>query len=153
MKDKLGYVADSIIQALDTKPELVKIYLIPIVLFLLDFFLRAFIGADLSDAGADMALLGVASFIMIIADEHGKSHHRPIVMVVFHIMFMLPWVFCLWSVSKTNPLNTIKVSDQIIDTHFILNMLSWFVGLTSLILSGVFISRLTLTDQIKPSGD
>lgn len=149
MTNKLEQYADLIIQTLLSQGEFVKIYIIPIMVFLLDFLLRLFIGVDISDVGADMALLATAAFLSMIADEHSKTNNRPFIVVVFQIMFMLPWIFCLWSVSRTNPLYIVTIGSQVIDIHIIFNVISWFVGLTSLILSGIFINRITA--DVQPS--
>ena len=128
MVNKLGQYIDFVVQALLTRGDLVKVYVIPILVFILDFSLRLFIGVDVSDVGADMALLATAAFISMVADEHGKSNNRTLAIVVFQIMFMLPWVFCLWSVSRTNPLFFIKVGTEVVDIHVVFSFRSWFVG-------------------------
>ncbi len=129
------------LQALEKKPELVKIYLIPILLFLLDFGLRAAIRVDLIDAGADMALLAVASFTSVLAEDTSQSQPKAIVILPLLLGFLLPWIFCLWSISKQPP-DCIYLANICIPARLILSILSWFVGLTALMFAGRLVTGL-----------
>jgi len=152
MLKKFEHFVESIIQTLDSQPELVKVYILPILLFLLDFCLRAVIHVDLIDAGADMAFLATASFITVLVEDIGHSHLKPFVLIVLLISFMLPWIFCLWGVSNTNPFYDLHLGNHSIDAHIILFTLSWFVGLSSLIISGAFVHQITIIGLQSSSG-
>ena len=139
MLRKFNRLVESIIITLNKKPELVKVFIIPILLFLLDFCLRASMHVDLVDAGADMAFLATASFITVLAEEIRDSNPKPFVKVVLLLFFMLPWIFCLWGVSNANPFYNLKIGNNMVDAHIIIFVLSWLVGLSSLVISGAFI--------------
>jgi hypothetical protein len=144
MHSKFEYFIASIINTLDSKPELVKVFIIPFLLFLVDLCLRAVIHVDIVDAGADMAFLATASFITVLVEDGRNSRVKPFVKVVFFLFFMLPWVFCLWGISNTNPFYTLNIDNHTIDVHFIVFILSWIVGLSSLIISSAFINQLEI---------
>jgi hypothetical protein len=68
-------------------PEMVKNYVIPGLVFLLDFILRVVLGIDIVDAGADMALLAVTTFISILVDNDKQNQTRTAPLVPQHVEY------------------------------------------------------------------
>jgi hypothetical protein len=122
----------TLIRKLSNNPEMVKIYLIPGLLFFLDFVLRAVLGADLIDAGADMAMLGVATFVTILVENDDHQPTYTFIPVIFMFIFLVVWIICLKIVSIQN--STLPILLNVIDFRLIL---SWLIGLVAFILSGI----------------
>ena len=114
-------------------PDMVKIYVIPGLLFFLDFVLRAVLGVDLIDAGADMALLAVATFVSLLVEDIRPQQYYTAIMVVFIMLFLALWIICLRIVSAQNPISFLMVDFRLV--------LSWFVGLTSFVFSGIMVNE------------
>lgn len=93
-----------IIRYLEDHPESVRTFILPTLLFLLDLTIRAVLGINLGDAGADMALLGVSSFASIVPSDVKERRQSPLVAFICFIGFMIPWIVCLWIISPHSPL-------------------------------------------------
>jgi hypothetical protein len=113
---------------------MVKIYMIPGLLFLLDFVLRVVLGIDLLDTGADMALLAVATFVSLLLEDVGEQQYHLAAVVVFIILFLALWIICLKIVSVQNPIMFFAFDFR--------TTLCWFVGLTSFVFSGVMANEI-----------
>ena len=125
-------------------PEYVKLYIIPSLLFLFDFFLRVIIGVDIIDAGADMALLAVATFIAIFTEDT-KNHQKYIpIIIVFIIIFLILWILCLKIISFQKP-----ITFSFLESFDFRIFLSWFFGLVSLIIAGIVANEI-LYETSKP---
>ena len=131
-----------ILQNLTNNPEMVKIYVVPGSLFLLDFTLRAVLGINLIDTGADMALLAVATFVSLLIED-SKSQRQNGAMVIFIILFLTLWIISLRIVSNQNPMLFLKMDFR--------PMLSWFVGLTSFVLSGAIANEIIQNSSGRPA--
>ena len=83
MKRRLKQWPEIVVRTLLDNPEIVKIYIIPAVLFFLDFILRVVLDVELIDAGADMALLAVATFVSLLVENSGEKQDYTPVIVVF----------------------------------------------------------------------
>lgn len=87
-------LTDNIIQKFRNNSELMKIVILPAAVFSLDIFLRKFVlGIDTTDAGADMALLGVSTFIALIIEGVHKDDTPA--SFLFTIIFIMMWIGCL----------------------------------------------------------
>lgn len=95
-----------------------------ILLFVLDCIWRAFLGINLRDVGADMALLAVSSLLTV--------PRFPFVSVLI-LAFMIPWGACLWFISPRCSLRFYLLG--IVDIRLIL---SWLVGLSAFVFSICF---------------
>ena len=123
-----------ILRKLTNNPEMVKVYVIPGLLFLLDLVLRAVLGIDLIDIGADMALLAVATFVSLLVEDVEQSQYHATVMIVFIMIFLALWIICLSIISVQSPISFLMFNFR--------PMLSWFVGLTSFIFSCVLANEI-----------
>lgn len=113
-------------------PEFVKSYLIPASIFLLDFFLRVILEVDLIDAGADMALIGVATFFAILVEDADDRHRYAPVGLIFALLFMILWMLCLRIVANDTPILWSWTGENDLRLFF-----SWFLGLVTFVLSGI----------------
>jgi len=127
----------ALIKKLTNNPELVKIYVIPGVLFLLDFVVRGVLGIGLSDTGADMSLLAVATFISLLIEDINPRKYSSI-SIVFTIIFLSTWIICLRIVSIQNSMVFLSIDFRVV--------FSWFIGLTSFIFAGVIAYEIILDD-------
>ena len=135
MKFRPRDMADSVIRKLRANSEFVKIVVLPAVVFSLDLVLRSVMNINLIDAGADMALLGVSTFITLVVE--GSHKDDVTATIVFVIVFMLFWIGCLKIVS----LNTLPLLSPLTSYDF-RGVSSWFFGLMAFILSGIFADSL-----------
>ena len=142
MKRRLKQWPEIVVRTLLDNPEIVKIYIIPAVLFFLDFILRVVLDVELIDAGADMALLAVATFVSLLVENSGEKQDYTPVIVVFVLIFLILWIACLRIVSMQNPLLLFYFDFRLI--------LSWFVGIAAFILSGI-IANLVMRDSRGPA--
>lgn len=132
-----------LVQALMGNPELVQTYMIPGSLFCIDCVLRGCLDIDLADAGADMALLAVATFLALLFEDaiedvkHQQAHIAFTVMFVF--IFLTVWVLCLKIISIQNPI-TINFL-WFLDFRLIL---SWLFGVLAFVISGIIANVVTL---------
>jgi hypothetical protein len=121
-----------LVETLIDNPEFVKIYVIPGLLFFLDFILRAVLEVDLVDLGADMALLAVATFVsLLVEDVDNRQSYTPMA-VVFTIVFLAFWIISLKIISIKDPV-TISLLGYL-DFRLVL---SWLVGSVAFVVSGV----------------
>ena len=127
----------AVIQALRENPELTKVYIIPALLFMLDFLLRAALGVNLIDAGADMALLAVTSFVGVLIENVEQGQQDVIIAFVFFLAFLVPWIVCLWVISIRNP-----VLSNLLGFLDLRLIIVWFIGLSAFFFSGVLINEL-----------
>lgn len=127
----------AVIQALRENPELTKVYIIPALLFMLDFLLRAALGVNLIDAGADMALLAVTSFVGVLIENVEQGQQNVIIAFVFFLAFLVPWIVCLWVISIRNP-----VLSNLLGFLDLRLIIVWFIGLSAFFFSGVLINEL-----------
>ena len=127
----------AVIQALRENPELTKVYIIPALLFMLDFLLRAALGVNLIDAGADMALLAVTSFVGVLIENVEQGQQNVIIAFVFFLAFLVPWIVCLWVISIRNP-----VPSNLLGFLDLRLIIVWFIGLSAFFFSGVLINEL-----------
>jgi hypothetical protein len=125
-------------------PQTLTIYVIPALLFVLDFVLRAALGADLTAVGADMALLAVMPFLAFLGESFHYQRGYAYVPVLFSMIFLIPWVICikLTLLQDSVPLPFLNL----IDTRL---ALSWSIGLVALILSAI-IAHTIVVRLIKP---
>lgn len=124
----------ALIKSLQANPEMIKIYFIPGMLFILDFVLRSVLGIDLIDTGADMALLAVATFVTLLVEDMGEHQYHAAINVVFVILFLTLWIICMRIVSLQNPILFLTIDFRLI--------LSWVVGLTSFVFSGAIANEI-----------
>lgn len=124
-----------LIKKITTNDEFVKIYFIPGLLFLLDFVIRAVLNIDLVDAGADMALLAVATFIALILENIDPKKYGG-AMITFILIFLSTWIISLKIVSIQNPMLFLSMDFRLV--------FSWFVGLTSFVFSGIIANEILL---------
>jgi hypothetical protein len=108
----------------------VRSYVIPGLLFFFDCVLRGCLGVDLIDAGADMAFLAVATFVALLVEDAGHRQQQIGSIVVFILIFLMPWVVCLKMVSTQNLL-------PIGFLWYLLLALSWLFGFLAFMASGV----------------
>jgi hypothetical protein len=127
-----------LISKLTTNDEFVKIYYIPGLLFLLDFVVRAVLGVDLIDTGADMALLAVATFISLLLEDVNPKKYSGI-MITFVLFFLSTWIISLKIVSIQNPMLFLSIDFRLV--------FSWFVGLTSFVFSGIIANEILLDNN------
>jgi len=127
----------AVIQALRENPELTRVYIIPALLFMLDFLLRAALGVNLIDAGADMALLAVTSFVGVLIENVEQGQQNVIIAFVFFLAFLVPWIVCLWVISIRNP-----VLSNLLGFLDLRLIIVWFIGLSAFFFSGVLINEL-----------
>ena len=121
-------------------PEYVKSYVIPGAIFFLDFFLRSILDVDLIDAGADMALIAVATFLTIVIEDEDNRHRYAPIGLVFMILFMILWMFCLRIIANKTPITMAWTG-----TYDFRLVFSWFLGLTTFVIAGV-VSNEVLVD-------
>lgn len=127
-----------LIRTLSHNPEFVKVYVIPGLIFFLDFVLRAVLDVDLIDAGADMALLAVATFMTLLVEDDVPSQQQlTLVSVVFIVIFLVPWIVCLRIIATPQPIKLGSLGFP--DFRLIL---SWLVGLIAFVLSGIIASEI-----------
>lgn len=125
-------MADNVIRQLRRNSELMNVFILPAIVFSLDLFMRLFVlNIDVTDAGADMALLGVSTFIALIIEGVHKDD-RP-ALILFVIIFILMWVGCLKIVS----LNNLQLLSPYISYDF-RGISCLFFGSMAFILSGIF---------------
>jgi len=128
---------DNLLKILDSQYEVVRIVGLPSLLFILDFVLKSVLGLNLSDIGADMALISAASFASIIFDEYDNPNMKSSIPLILFIAFLIPWMFCLWSIKSQHPWNSISFGSRVYDTSLFPVVLSWLVGLLSLVFSTI----------------
>lgn len=84
---------------------------------------------NLIDAGADMALLSVATFLALLVDDtNPQTDQAAAVVVACTILFLILWIICLRIVSLDSPIDMLFIDVR--------PMLTWLIGLTSFVLSG-----------------
>jgi len=132
------------IRTLLKDPETFTIYVIPALLFVLDFVLRAALRADLAAAGADMALLAVVPFLAVLVESFRYQRGYTYVPILFMLVFLIPWVICVKITSLQNP-----VSPPLLHLFDIRLALSWSIGLVAFILSAI-IAHTIVARLIKP---
>ena len=132
---------DSILLAIERNPEQVKTYVVPILVFGLDLVLRVFFQMNVSDAGADMALLGTASFISVLMEDPRGRRTSPHVVLPLFLLFLQPWMLCLWLVAGKTPGHFSVVGWQV-NASLVVTILSWLVGMSTFLLSSVFVDHI-----------
>ncbi|HNB41698.1 MAG TPA: hypothetical protein PLG52_09380, partial [Anaerolineales bacterium] len=129
MYSRLNASAKSLHNTLTANSEFLKLFAIPSVLFCLDFIFRASFGLDLADAGADMALMAIATFSALVLDDKVMENKQTLVVCFFYaLLFFVPWVICLKIISN-NPMMIFDVLDFRL-------VLSWLIGGIAFIFSG-----------------
>ncbi len=124
-------MADSVIHKLRNNSELVKIVILPAVIFFFDIFMRLVLNIDIIHAGADMALLGVSIFIALIIEDSQKDDLPALILFVFILVIM--WICCLLIVSLDK--------QQLYLTYFSLDFRGFvclFLGCVTFIFSSIF---------------
>ena len=128
-----------LLRKLIDNPDMIKLYLIPGLLFLLDFVVRSVLGIDLIDAGADMALLSVATFISLLIEDTNPQQKYNVIKTIFIILFMSIWIISLRIVSIKDPMLFLSIDFRLV--------FSWFIGLTSFVFSGIMASEIVLDNR------
>ena len=128
-------LADNIIYKIRDNSNFVKIVIIPAIIFFFDLVLRSILNVDLTDAGADMALLGFNIFISLIIDGSQKDHI--LAKIIFIIISILFWIICLKIVS----LDSMQLLSPFISYDF-REVFCWFLGLIAFIFSSIFADSL-----------
>lgn len=122
-----------LVRVLTDNLEFVRLYVLPGLLFFLDIVLRGVLGIDLIDAGADMALLAVATFVTLLVEDDSLGHKQYYaVSVVFVMVFFMFWVICLRIIAIPQAVTVVFLG--FLDFRLIL---SWLVGLVAFALSGI----------------
>lgn len=141
MKFNPREIADSIIQKFRSNSDLMKIIILPAAVLSVDLFLRLVVlGIDITDAGADMALLGVSTFIALIVEGVHKDDLPA--SFLFLLIFILMWSGCLKIVS----LDKLQVSFISYDFR---GVSSLFFGFTAFIFSSIFADSLIRNSRPK----
>jgi len=125
-------LASHLVQALENHTTVVQIVVIPGLLFFLDFTLRLCLRVDLIDAGADMALLAVATFITLLVEGIGYPRHT-VAAAVGALLLFIVWIICLGIVSMA------PIPLWFLDLRLVL---SWFFGVLA------FVFSMAVTDVI-----
>ena len=128
-----------LLKKLIDNPDLIKLYFIPGLLFLLDFVVRSVLGIDLIDAGADMALLAVATFVSLLIEDAKPQQKYITIKLIFIILFMTIWIISLRIVSIKDPMLLLSIDFRLV--------ISWFVGLTAFVFSGIMASEIVLDNK------
>ena len=127
-----------------SNPEYLKSYFIPGAIFCLDFILRLILDIDLIDAGADMALIGVATFLsIVIEDADNRQRFVPIGLLCM-LVFLIFWMLCL-SVIAIEPI-TFSWSGMFDFRLFF----SWFLGLITFIFAGILSNQILVYANTQP---
>lgn len=122
---------DRFIGKLHDEQTFLTIVFTPILLAVVDCVLRLAIRVDLIDVGADMALLGVGLFAALLVNS--SSNEKVYVPFLFFIVFLLPWIVCLWTVSDQAPKDTVHLLGYSVVARPIILLISWTVGGVTLI--------------------
>ena len=103
----------------------------PLLIFIIDLMIRAALQMDLSDVGADMALLAESAFLATLIEDirRGNPHDDIIEKVFFTLLFTILWLACLMAIAERIPLAQFK--DVVAQT----------VGLVSLVGAFIFLSE------------
>lgn len=141
MKFNPREIADNIIQKFRSNSDLMKIIILPAAVLLVDLFLRLIVlGIDITDAGADMALLGVSTFIALIIEGVHKDDLPA--SFLFLLIFILMWTGCLKIVS----LQSLQLSFISYDFR---GATCLFFGFSAFILSSIFADSLIRNSRPK----
>jgi len=125
-------LAGHLVQVLVRNTVFAKIFIIPGLLFFLDFTLRVCFDADLIDAGADMALLGVGTFVALLIENMEHQQHTAIV-TVFILISLILWIICLRIASLHDPIR-FGFLLWLLDFRLVL---SWLIGVLAFVFSGI----------------
>lgn len=132
----------ALLKKLTDNPDMIKLYFIPALLFLLDSVIRKVLEIPLIDAGADMAFLAMATYISLLIEDTKPRQTYNAIKLVFIIISMALWVISLKIVSNEAPW-VLHLID-FIDFRFVF---SWFIGLASFFFSGVMTREIVLAEK------
>ncbi len=127
--------SESLIGRIVKNNLLILAYFIPGLLFFLDIALRVSLGAEILDVGADMALIGFTTYISLLFEDYKPRKKIIPTIVLFLLFFLIIWIITLAIVSSPEPILLMKLDFRV--------PLSWFLGLTSFIFSGVTAKEVT----------
>jgi len=120
-----------VIQLLKKHRSLIQNIGIPILIFIIDLMIRASLQMDLSDAGADMALLAESAILATLIEDirRGNPDDDLIEEVFFTLLFIILWLGCLMAIAERIPLAQFK------------DVVTLTVGLVSLVGAFIFLSE------------
>lgn len=100
--DRINHLVHRLVETLGENKSLTTWVVVPFLLFVIDIILRGALQLDLSDAGADLALLAVAAFISSLIEDPNRRGSE--VQFSIFLFFFALWLVCLIFTSSAVPI-------------------------------------------------
>ena len=128
-----------LLRKLIDNPDMIKVYFIPGLLLFFDLVVRSVLGIDLTDVGADMAFLAVATYISLLIEDTNPRQTTSAIKLIFIIISMAMWIISLNIVSKEDPISLLWIDFR--------PAISVIIGLGSFIFSGIMTRQIILNES------